>query len=84
MPQGKTWLALTNLDATRAADVAVDVTGAEFSRAKGETLTAPRVDSVNTFDAPNAVAPRPFQARSSGGVLTLKLAPASVTVVALE
>jgi alpha-L-arabinofuranosidase len=81
---GKTWLALTNLDATRPAEVAIDVAGASFTRARGETLTAPRVDSVNTLEAPDAVAPRPYQAKASGGKLKLKLAPASVTVVALE
>jgi alpha-N-arabinofuranosidase len=82
--RGKTWLAVTNLDASRPAEIALDVAGANFTRASGETLTAPRVDSVNTIEAPGTVAPRPYQAKSSGGKLKLKLAPASVTVVALE
>ena len=39
------------------------------SRAKsavGETLTAPKVDSVNTFESPNTVVPKPVAARGSG------------------
>jgi alpha-N-arabinofuranosidase len=53
-------------------------------RATGEILTAPKVDSVNTFAAPNAVAPKPLTARASGGKIKLELAPHSVAVVALE
>jgi alpha-N-arabinofuranosidase len=81
---GKTWISLSNLDPTRPADVAVDVTGAKVRSARGETLTAPRVDSVNTFDAPKVVTPRPVAAKVSGGQLKVTLAPASVTVVSLE
>ena len=81
---GKTWLALTHLDPTRATSVTIDVAGAKFTRARGETLAAPRIDSVNTFDAPRAVTPVAVSARGSAGKLTLELAPASVTVVALE
>jgi alpha-N-arabinofuranosidase len=81
---GKTWLAVTNLDPNGPAEVVVEVAGTKFQRARGETLSAPRVDSVNTFSAPRTVAPRPFVAQASGGRLKLSLAPASVTVVALE
>ena len=49
-----------------------------------ETLTAPKVDSVNTFDAPRTVMPKPLQARVQAGGLTLTLDPKSVTVVALQ
>jgi alpha-N-arabinofuranosidase len=82
--QGKTWLAVSNLDPHRATEIALDVSGAGFKRARGETLTAPRVDSVNTFEAPGTVAPKPFSANTSGGKLKLSLAPASITVVGLE
>ena len=82
--QGKTWLAVSNLDPNAKTEVTVDVAGAQFKSARGEMLSAARVDSVNTFDAPKSVAPKPFVARASGGKLILSLAPASVTVVALE
>jgi alpha-N-arabinofuranosidase len=78
------WLAVTNLDPNRAADVGVDLSGAKVTRARGETLSAPKIDSVNTFDAPKTVAPKPYSAAVSGNTLRLKLAPSSVTVVALE
>ena len=82
--QGKTWLAVSNLDPKRTTAVTLDVAGTKVNRARGETLTAPRVDSVNTFDAPGTVAPKPFRADASGGKLKLTLAPASVTVIGLE
>jgi alpha-N-arabinofuranosidase len=50
----------------------------------GETLTAPTVDSVNTFDAPNTVVPKPASTKIQGGKLSLKLEPKSVTVVSIE
>ena len=82
--KGKTWLAVSNLDPNRPTEITLDVPGAAFKRARGETLTAPRVDSVNTFEAPKTVTPKPFSAGISGGKLKLTLAPASITVVGLE
>ena len=58
--------------------------GITAKSAKGETLTAPKVDSVNTFDAPNTVVPKPVIAKVVGGKLTLKLEPKSVTVLSVE
>ncbi len=52
--------------------------------AAGETLTAPRVDSVNTFDAPKAVVPKPVAAKVQGATLALTLEPKSVTVISVE
>jgi alpha-N-arabinofuranosidase len=79
---GKLWLALTNLDPNRPVHVDLGATGAK--RASGQALSAPKIDSVNTFEAPATVAPRPLTVKASGGKLALKLAPQSVTVVALE
>ena len=81
---GKLWLALTNIDPNNAVEVEADFAGVNVSSATGETLTAPKVDSVNTFDAPNAVTPRRISARVQGGKLTIKLDPKSVTVVSIS
>ena len=82
--QGKLWLAVTNLDANRPATIDATVDGEVAHSATGETLTAPKVDSVNTFDAPNTVSPKPVSVKAQGGRLSLELPPKSVTVVALE
>jgi alpha-N-arabinofuranosidase len=78
---GKIWVAATNVDARRSVTVELAVMGAKSTRAHGETLAAPTVDSVNTFAKPTTVVPKPIGAKSSGGKVTLTLPPASVTVV---
>jgi len=81
---GKLWLSLTNLDPNTAVDVEVSLNGLSGNTATGETLTAPKVDSVNTFDAPNAVTPKPISAKVQGGKLTIKLEPKSVSVISIS
>jgi alpha-N-arabinofuranosidase len=81
---GKLWLALTNLDPNRAANLELAVAGAGASRAQGQILVAPKIDSVNTFAAPSTVSPKPFSAKVSGKKISVALAPASVAVIAVE
>ena len=81
---GKLWLAVSNLDPNREATVDLSVQGKNVSRAVGQTLVAPKIDSVNTFEAPAVIAPRPLTAKLSGKKLSLTVAPASVSVIALE
>ena len=81
---GKLWLEVTNVDPNQPAEIEVGVAGGAAKSATGQTLTAPKVDSVNTFDAPNTVEPKPITATVQGGKLVLKLAPRSVTVVSIE
>jgi len=75
---------ITNVDPHQAAEVELTVTGINAKSAVGETITAPKVDSVNTFEAPNIVVPKPISARAQGGKLILQLEPKSVTVVSVE
>lgn len=81
---GKVWLALVNLDPHAESVVKANVPGVAASRAVGEVLNAPSFASVNTFDAPNTVAPKPFTATASNGSVSLTLPPHSLTVVRLE
>ena len=81
---GKLWLALTNIDPTRPLEIDLALTGLRASRASGQTLRAPKIDSVNTFAAPDTVSPKPLSATLKNGRMALTLAPQSVTVLALE
>jgi alpha-N-arabinofuranosidase len=81
---GKIWLELTNIDPNNAVEIEVSLTGSNANSATGETLTASKVDSVNTFDAPDAVKPRRVSARAQNGKLTIKLDPKSVSVVSIS
>jgi alpha-N-arabinofuranosidase len=81
---GRLWLAFTNLDPNQPADAEVSLTGVSGKSATGETLTAPQVDSANTFVSPAAVVPRAVSVNIQNGRLVLTLAPKSVTVVSVE
>ena len=81
---GKLWLEVTNLDPNVALEIEVHLPGLTVKSAAGETLTAPKVDSVNTFGAPDTVTPKPFSAKVEAGKLLLRLEPKSVTVVSVE
>jgi alpha-N-arabinofuranosidase len=81
---GTLWLSLTNLDPTRPVDIATSLVGMKAGSASGETLTAPAIDSVNTFEAPKTVTPKPISGRIDGGRLTITLEPKSVTVLAVR
>jgi alpha-N-arabinofuranosidase len=81
---GKLWLEITNVDPNRPVEMEVSLAGVSAKSAAGETLTAPKVDSVNTFDAPNTVVPKPFSAKAQDGKLSLRLDPKSVTVISVE
>lgn len=79
---GTVWLALVNPDPAKA--ISVSPAGVTAKGARGEVLTAGKVNAYNTFAAPNDVSPKPFEAKAKGGKLTLTLAPKSLTVVRLE
>jgi alpha-N-arabinofuranosidase len=81
---GKVWLAVTNIDPSRPLTIEAGITGLTPKSAVGETLTAPKVDSVNTFVAPDTVVPKPIVAKVQGSRLILTVAPKSVTVIAVE
>src|SRR5688572_8469802 len=82
--KGKLWLELSNLDPNQTVEIEATLAGLTPKSAAGETLTAPKVDSVNTFAAPNTVTPKPVSAKVIDGRLTLKLEPKSVTVISVE
>jgi alpha-L-arabinofuranosidase len=81
---GKLWLEITNLDPNQPVEVEASLAGVNAKSAAGESLTASRVDSVNTFDAPREVMPKPVAAKVQAGRLTLRLEPKSVTVISVE
>jgi alpha-N-arabinofuranosidase len=81
---GKIWLALINLDPNNSTNVTANIPGITATSAVGEVLTAASFNTINNFEAPNAVAPKPYNAKAENGSLVLRLAPHSVTVVELR
>ena len=81
---GKLWLAITNVDPNQPVEVEASLNGITAKSASGESLTAPKVDSVNTSDAPTTVMPKSVAVNVQGSKLSLKLEPKSVTVVSIQ
>jgi alpha-L-arabinofuranosidase len=81
---GKLWLEVTNVDPNEPVEIEVNLAGVKAKSATGEMLTAPRVNSVNSFEAPSTVVPKAVSVKAGGGKLVLKLEPKSITVVSVE
>jgi alpha-N-arabinofuranosidase len=81
---GKLWVSLVNLDPNRPASVRVAIPGVRASGAGGTVLSAPRVNAINTFEAPGTVVPRPISGRADAGAVMLQLPAKSVVMVAIE
>lgn len=82
---GVTHVALANADPNRTITVTTTLTGVTASRVGGTILTGPKVNSLNTFDQPNAVAPAAFNgAQLNGGQLTVTLPAKSVVMLDLN
>jgi len=54
----KLWLAITNLDPNQSVEVEASLTGITAKSASGEILAGPKVDSINSFEAPSTVVPK--------------------------
>jgi alpha-N-arabinofuranosidase len=78
---GKLLLEITNLDAENPAVIDAGLAGITVKSAKAETMTAVAVDSINTFESPNAVAPKSTTVKVQNGSLSLAVEPRSITVV---
>ena len=81
---GKIVIALTNVDPNQSVNFDVSVPGVEATTARGQVLTAPKIDSVNTFSAPRTVSPKAVAAEVKDGKLSIALAPASVMVLSFD
>ncbi|HEU4651645.1 MAG TPA: alpha-L-arabinofuranosidase C-terminal domain-containing protein, partial [Croceibacterium sp.] len=81
---GKLWLSLVNLDPHRSREVTLEVPGITVRRAQGQVLTAPNVNSVNTFDDPDAVTPNAISGTARGGKVTVTLPAKSVAMISIE
>ncbi|MDR7294692.1 alpha-N-arabinofuranosidase [Pelomonas aquatica] len=82
---GRTHVSLANLDPTRPHRLTLEVLGLKPGAVKGRVLTAPAMDSFNSFDAPDTVAPRDFHgARWTGSALTVDLPARSVVGLELR
>jgi alpha-N-arabinofuranosidase len=80
---GKMHLSLCNLHHEEAAEATVELRGAAVSKVTGRILTAPAMNTMNSFDKPETVKPAAFDGAKLGKTgLTVSLPARSV--IALE
>lgn len=79
---GKLHISIVNLDPNRAVQVSMRITGAAAANITGQVLTAPAINTTNTFDDPEAVRPARFTGlKSEGDRILLNLPSKSVVVL---
>jgi len=78
-------LSIANTSPRGAVTLSVELEGLAAKSVAGRVLTAPALDSHNTFDSPGAVQPVSFSgARLSGDTLQVELPAKSVVILALR
>jgi alpha-N-arabinofuranosidase len=82
---GPVHVSLVNTNPHFPATVRCQLAGLKAGTVTGRVLTADAIDAHNTFDAPDAVSPKPFtSAKLAGGTLELTLPPKSIVVLELR
>ncbi len=81
--EGKIHVSISNIDPNKATTVECDIRGAKFKSVSGTILTAPEINTHNTFEKPDALKPEKFEgAKLKGDKLIIKMP--SKSIVALE
>jgi alpha-N-arabinofuranosidase len=82
---GRLHLSIVNLDPNHAAQVSAKIMGAKVRNIMGRVLTAPAMNTMNTFEQPDAVKPVTFTgAKVQGDEISLSLPSKSVVVLELQ
>jgi alpha-N-arabinofuranosidase len=83
--EGRLHVSIVNLNPTREATISMKISGANAMPAGGTILTAPAMNSMNTFDAPQTVKPSEYKdLQASGDTVTLQLPAKSVVVLEMK
>jgi alpha-N-arabinofuranosidase len=82
---GRIHVALANLDPNRATPISITLAGAKAGKVAGQILTAPTMNTMNTFAAPQTLVPVPFKGASiKGTTLSVTMPAKSVVVLDLD
>jgi alpha-N-arabinofuranosidase len=83
--EGALHVSLVNIHPLQAADVFIEIRGQEVSSVTGRILTAPELNSHNTFEKPDLVKPEPFEgAKLSKQRLAMKMPAKSIVVLEIK
>ena len=82
---GAIHVSLVNIHPDEEADISIEIRGKEVSEVSGRILTAPELNSHNTFERPDLVKPEIFKGAKFGkGKLSLTLPAKSVVVLEIR
>jgi alpha-N-arabinofuranosidase len=82
---GKIHVSICNLDPNRAASLDCELRGMQAKKVTGRVLTAPAINSCNTFEHPDAVSPAVFNdAKLKNESVTATLPAKSIVVLEIE
>jgi alpha-N-arabinofuranosidase len=83
--EGKVHISLTNADPRHPIDLSGILDGMAATSVSGRVLTAPGINSYNSFTFPNRVQPAALEgAKIEGGKLSVTLPPKSVVVLEVQ
>jgi alpha-L-arabinofuranosidase len=78
-------ISLTNIDYSKAHEIVINLRGEDFTKVSGTTLTSPKINDYNTFEASNKIAVKEFKgAKLEKGQLKLSIPAFSVVVLNLK
>lgn len=78
-------VSLTNVSVDKEQTVTLNIEGLKATKASGVILTSPRIDDLNTFEAPSKVKNAPFkEAKISKGTLQVKMPKNSIVTLELK
>jgi alpha-N-arabinofuranosidase len=82
---GITHISLVNIDAAKAQDLSINISGSSYTSVTGSIITSKKLQDYNSFEEPNKIHPVEFkEVKLSGNSLNVKLPPFSVVVLTLK
>jgi alpha-N-arabinofuranosidase len=82
---GKIHVSICNLNPNEDAKLNCEIRGAQFKRVSGSILTAPKMNTHNTFDNPDAIKPAKFDnVKIKGNELVIKMPSKSIVALEIE
>jgi alpha-N-arabinofuranosidase len=83
--EGDVFISLVNIDAKKANEITIDLGDLGVKNATAEILSSKKLQDYNSFENPNAIAPKEFKDfKFKKGTLNIEIPPYSVVVLKAE
>jgi alpha-N-arabinofuranosidase len=82
---GRIHISICNIDPNKGTTVRCEIRGADFKKVSGSILTAPKMNTHNTFEKPDTLKPVKFyDVKLKGDELIIKMPSKSIVVLELD